>query len=265
MNSCEKIGGRHCRKGFTLIELLVVIAIISILAAILFPVFARARENARRTSCLSNVKQIGLGFMQYLQDYDEKFPPSYLVTTQNPTPTGRAPWSNGVWFWHEIIFPYVKSTQIYVCPSAIPLPSSYGGPYAFNYGVNQLVVIGYKTSTPPNPSGTPGPVVSVSAVKRVAETYMVMDSGGYDPWPGEVLTTNGWRYLPGAYKNAGIACLTGQTYTPDCQAEGRHFDGLNIAFADGHAKWVKSVVAVREAQKYSAATHAASGWDPLSE
>ena len=67
-------------KGFTLIELLVVIAIIAILAAILFPVFARARENARRTSCLNNMKQIGLGFMQYTQDYDEKYPPNMPET-----------------------------------------------------------------------------------------------------------------------------------------------------------------------------------------
>ncbi len=91
------------RGAFTLIELLVVIAIIAILAAILFPVFARARENARKSSCQSNLKQIGLGIMQYTQDYDEKLP--YSRTDADPAP------------WHVKIFPYVKSTQIFACPS----------------------------------------------------------------------------------------------------------------------------------------------------
>jgi len=88
-------------KGFTLIELLVVIAIIAILAAILFPVFARARENARRSSCQSNEKQIALGFKQYLQDYDEKYPPATPGT-----------------LWPTAINVYTKSVQILRCPSA---------------------------------------------------------------------------------------------------------------------------------------------------
>ncbi len=91
------------RSGFTLIELLVVIAIIAILAAILFPVFARARENARRSSCQSNLKQIGLGLIQYTQDYDEKFPMSY---------TGTVPET-----WAVQTQPYLKSTQVFACPS----------------------------------------------------------------------------------------------------------------------------------------------------
>ena len=84
------------RKAFTLIELLVVIAIIAILAAILFPVFARARENARRTSCMSNLKQMGLAAMQYVQDYDEFYPPN-LIATDEPTPDGDS-WNNGYWY-----------------------------------------------------------------------------------------------------------------------------------------------------------------------
>jgi len=87
------------KRGFTLIELLVVIAIISILAAILFPVFARARENARRASCQSNLKQIGLGAMQYTQDYDERMP------------------LNGARSWRQVLEPYIKSGQIFSCPS----------------------------------------------------------------------------------------------------------------------------------------------------
>ena len=94
------------KRGFTLIELLVVIAIIAILAAILFPAFARARENARRASCQSNLKQIGLGILQYTQDYDEKYPiQETVVTTDEQTR------------WAYAIQPYVKSEQLFQCPS----------------------------------------------------------------------------------------------------------------------------------------------------
>ena len=93
------------RRAFTLIELLVVIAIIAILAAILFPVFARARENARRASCQSNLKQIGLGVMQYTQDYDEKWTPIYS-----------GGWA-GYYRWMDMVQPYTKSTQVFDCPS----------------------------------------------------------------------------------------------------------------------------------------------------
>ncbi|HEY3333359.1 MAG TPA: DUF1559 domain-containing protein [Capsulimonadaceae bacterium] len=95
----------QCRKGFTLIELLVVIAIIAILAAILFPVFAKAREKARQTSCLSNLKQIGLGFTQYIQDYDEIFPGSQIKSGVN------------IVGWRTELYPYVKSLQVFMCPS----------------------------------------------------------------------------------------------------------------------------------------------------
>ena len=93
------------RAAFTLIELLVVIAIIAILAAILFPVFARARENARRSSCTSNLKQIGLGVLQYVQDFDEKYPPA-ISNAETPRVV-----------WQVIVQPYVKSTQLFACPS----------------------------------------------------------------------------------------------------------------------------------------------------
>jgi prepilin-type N-terminal cleavage/methylation domain-containing protein len=96
---------KRVNKGFTLIELLIVIAIIAILAAILFPVFARARENARKASCLSNLKQIGLGLMQYVQDYDEKYPMSeYDATT-----------TENVWHtWARDVMPYIKVARLSV-------------------------------------------------------------------------------------------------------------------------------------------------------
>lgn len=94
------------KRGFTLIELLVVIAIIAILAAILFPVFAQARESARLTSCLSNMKQIGMGLRMYSQDYDENFP---LRRMQSPTVTEGS--------WKHAVLPYIKSVQIFQCPT----------------------------------------------------------------------------------------------------------------------------------------------------
>ncbi|OIO91395.1 MAG: hypothetical protein AUJ92_16615 [Armatimonadetes bacterium CG2_30_59_28] len=105
-----------CKKGFTLIELLVVIAIIAILAAILFPVFAKAREKARQTSCLSNIKQLGLGAMMYVQDFDETYFPRWQPITVYPAP------ADAIWWlprpgYASLLDPYTKSTQIGVCPS----------------------------------------------------------------------------------------------------------------------------------------------------
>ncbi len=103
----------HSKRGFTLIELLVVIAIIAILAAILFPVFAQARDKARAASCLSNCKQIAMGILQYTQDYDELFPPSRFNTQANDASATRfSPWS-------VQIYPYVKSTGVFGCPSDV--------------------------------------------------------------------------------------------------------------------------------------------------
>jgi prepilin-type N-terminal cleavage/methylation domain-containing protein/prepilin-type processing-associated H-X9-DG protein len=112
-------GYRRSRHGFTLIELLVVIAIIAILAAILFPVFAQAREKARQTACLSNLKQIGLGLQMYAQDYDETLPSSWM--NNGPAGPGGDPGMStaatpsNTWQW--MILPYIKNDQVYICPS----------------------------------------------------------------------------------------------------------------------------------------------------
>jgi prepilin-type N-terminal cleavage/methylation domain-containing protein/prepilin-type processing-associated H-X9-DG protein len=131
-------GGATLRRGFTLIELLVVIAIIAILAAILFPVFAKAREKARQSSCLSNLKQIGLATLSYVQDYDERMPRHYYgsATFIISPQTG--------------IMPYMKSTQILSCPSGASLytwfwdlgytgaPVAISGSYGYNSRLNSL-------------------------------------------------------------------------------------------------------------------------------
>lgn len=122
----------RARKGFTLIELLVVIAIIAILAAILFPVFAKAREKARQASCQSNLKQLGLAFIQYVQDYDEKYPSGNDAQGQG---------------WSSQIYTYTKSTGVYKCPDD-PTASTTAPVYAITYAVNKnLTNAGVQAST----------------------------------------------------------------------------------------------------------------------
>ncbi|MFO7945494.1 MAG: DUF1559 domain-containing protein [Armatimonadota bacterium] len=206
------------RKGFTLIELLVVIAIIAILAAILFPVFARAREKARQTSCLSNVKQIGLAAMMYVQDYDETYP--YYINR-----------ANGNW-WYDVLMPYVKNEQVWKCPS-------FNGPYTPDYGANQVIMVDTSNNTPPNPP------VAMAQVEKPAGTILLADSG----YPR--ISWNWYRnpypfgYVPGAH----WGLEPGDTNRSDAWTDlkisdwqnGRHNEGINIAYCDGHAKWQKTV------------------------
>jgi prepilin-type N-terminal cleavage/methylation domain-containing protein/prepilin-type processing-associated H-X9-DG protein len=233
---------RRQSKGFTLIELLVVIAIISILAAILFPVFARARENARRASCLSNLKQIGLGMMMYVQDYDEHYP---HMSGGPATPPPGGWWYNGSWFWMNMIEPYVKSTQVFICPSS-PHHVDYKfppGPFAYQYGANARIL------TPPPSPGVNKSVVSMAAIAAPASTYMLMDSSFYyfNSTSYNFINTPGSQYyIPGAC--AFSAPATDPTYHDDCYT-GRHFNGVNVVFADGHVKWLTTAILHSEAQK----------------
>jgi len=226
-------------KGFTLIELLVVIAIISILAAILFPVFARARENARRASCMSNLKQMGIATMMYTQDYDERYPQSLFASAQIP-PDGIS-WNDGYWYWPQMLYPYHKSTRVFYCPSSNESDLTY--PSIRNYGAN-TTVISYPISATPT---------SLSSIQTPASTYMIMDSGAIriNAEYAKVLASNNY-YLPGA-GSAGNPCTTTVTNAKsDCES-GRHFEGVNVAFADGHVKWLKSTVLYQEAKKSNGA------------
>jgi len=222
-------------SGFTLIELLVVIAIISILAAILFPVFARARENARRASCMSNLKQIGLGMMMYVQDYDERFPmgvwatdvyhgTGYVLQTNSAMPgakftihnsAGGSPTGHYV-SWMDIIFPYVKSVQVFVCPSAksTTVPS---------YGYNNLVDDAFTTGQ--------GDPVSLAEIDSAASLVVNADGN----------VSSSWQYLNGD-SLCGIYIDPTSTWYSYSQylSYFPHFDGASYSFADGHVKWYKA-------------------------
>jgi len=209
------------RPGFTLIELLVAIAIIAILAAILFPVFARARENARRSSCQSNFKQIGLGVYQYTQDYDEKFPPVFTCTDAD---------CNGsvVDYWPTLVQPYLKSTQIFVCPSDSDPGDMYSSTvpsYKYSYTGNSVRNLGdincdgATVIKPPfmyySAAGGKSPT-SLAAVDEVATTILMVDGAKNS------IELNIWRKTD---------------LCPETQVAQRHLDGINFLFCDGHVKW----------------------------
>jgi prepilin-type N-terminal cleavage/methylation domain-containing protein/prepilin-type processing-associated H-X9-DG protein len=216
-------------RAFTLIELLVVIAIIAILASILFPVFGRARENARRSSCQSNLKQIGLGIMQYTQDYDERLPAHY---------NGAISLAGGVNSWRRQIFPYVKSTQIFACPSntansslggdstdanmtaaGVPLtsprfPRSYNCNGKVDFNAGNATYIG---GTPPMAANNGQ---SLAALNDVARTILVTEGGDVD------------------YVDVPMG-ENGTTFSDHMFAG--HLGTANFVFADGHVKAMKPI------------------------
>lgn len=214
------------KRGFTLIELLVVIAIIAILAAILFPVFARAREKARQTSCLSNVKQIGLATIMYCQDYDERWIP--------------APWARGdVVGWspelasmapQALIYPYVKNVQVNTCPSrttpngwtlsghcmfgGTAYPDMFLG-MALGYGPGRVSATGTAIGDIPRPMEEPAWADTTYPASLGGDRCMAYPRLGY----------------PNACNYATVTNL--EDYTA-------HNGGSNIAFFDGHAKWMNA-------------------------
>jgi len=218
-------------RAFTLIELLVVIAIIAILAAILFPVFARARESARKTSCLSNMKQIGLGFMMYAQDYDESLPACPFAGNTFPWQVWPNTPGNG---WPAVFYtplqPYVKNVQILQCPSQNDTGRWYdknGMSYMYNefmYNSNN----GYSKLAAVNNASEGVAKVALYVEGVASGIFNDWDNGGPTPKDQDGMTR--LRYLN----------YTGGNWT---QPHG----GPNIGYADGHAKWIPqtSIVSFR--------------------
>jgi prepilin-type N-terminal cleavage/methylation domain-containing protein/prepilin-type processing-associated H-X9-DG protein len=248
--------GQQSRGGFTLIELLVVIAIIAILAAILFPVFAKAREKARQISCASNEKQIALGALQYTQDNDEMFPAG--------TSNGYDGDPNG---WAGLIYPYVKSAQVYKCPDD-PQPLD-----VVSYAINNYVgnagnwrslaqdpVNGYNSGTPISMFNAPSSTILFC---EVSYSYLTPGALSWYAYDSQALVNNtdfaspttngeavwGWSSNPatggGPWGNPTLA--TGLLYGQDpstvpntvAAIEGRHTGGSNFVLCDGHVKFYR--------------------------
>lgn len=233
------VNGRFSgRKAFTLIELLVVIAIIAILASILFPVFARARENARRSSCQSNQKQLALGMLQYLQDYDSRFPGlTGSVALNSNDISGPGVVNDGM--WGNKIYPYVKSMQLYKCPSAKSAYALFPSTYAMNAMIACGAVGGQYTQWGPLCGGYG---VNESIVDKPAQTIMLLEeASGYD----QATTSSGQKWLGTytAYQLDGDYIsgygFNGQSYGNEAPYFRQiHLQGENMAFVDGHVKWI---------------------------
>jgi prepilin-type N-terminal cleavage/methylation domain-containing protein/prepilin-type processing-associated H-X9-DG protein len=203
------------RRGFTLIELLVVIAIIAILAAILFPVFAKAREKARQASCSSNLKQIGIAALSYAQDFDEKLPLGYVST---PGPTSYWGEVNRL-IWVDLVMPYVKNRQVFMCPST---PSS-------RIGYGWCAYRGYFNGASFSPPRTgeiyEGVPLGSPNIYDVTVAPLACD---HEPPAANATYYFAW-YISGRYNYWGSTI---------------HNEGLNIVFMDGHAKWYKMIAAM---------------------
>jgi len=244
--------------GFTLVELLVVVAIIALLAAILFPVFGRAREKARQTTCISNLKQLGMAFAMYTQDYDESYP-----------------WGNQGWAGH-LVYPYVKNKNVFTCPSD-PLANQANNAANdgnFSYGSATLPTTTYVSCAAvcvENSYGYNGltnqvtNAIQLSQFTSSANTVLLFeisgnytdpsdgleqasledqDGGAGDPRGGNSIAANpslDREYSMGYSGQTPIAQFfyLGGGNTADPLAPGRHFDGANYLAVDGHVKWLR--------------------------
>jgi len=241
------------KRGFTLIELLVVIAIIAILAAILFPVFAQARESARKSSCQSNLKQIATGLSMYTQDYDEMLCPDKNMNYAAGTP------QLGVWYW--LVQPYVKNTGVLKCPSYSPTltaaeitngqvaPCTYG----MNYRLTQ-----FSTTTLDDAPSLWFNVGSLAALRAPADTLYVCDNAlitNPTAMPVQQEDPTRWTLSPGNWNRDGYTRFPQvppgnyPSYTNNAWRPAPiHQSGTNAAFCDGHVKFFKTEKLVNPAR-----------------
>ena len=210
------------RRAFTLIELLVVIAIIALLAAILFPVFARARENARKTSCLSNAKQIATGVAMYTQDYDE-----YMVPLGNDTAPSASPIIPAAYsWWPDLIYPYIKSRQVFFCPSATPKTTVSIGMNHPQFGYWQVGAVGATS-------------LSLADIAKPAQSVVFADSGRVPNPTAEPDTWTSTQPTQLFRTPDNLPWYTDYAGGFGEHAFNRHLDACNFVFGDGHAKTMR--------------------------
>jgi len=225
------------RRGFTLIELLVVIAIIAILAAILFPVFAQAREKARQASCGSGTRQIGMAFQMYVQDYDEQTPQIWFGVNSTLQQ----------YVWMDVLLPYVKSANFFsACPSKTfgvwtPSPMVPGSPSRTNvaFAANSLYAqvqdgVDGQSTTPPLREAP----VALASMSVPADTIVFGDGTGYYIAYSEDKNRTIIELAPPFSASTGNVPNIGRQSQTTARFAGRHFGGANFVFADGHSKWM---------------------------
>jgi len=236
---------RKRNPGFTLIELLVVIAIIAILAAILFPVFAQARESARKTACLSNLKQVMLGAGMYAQDYDGQMLPSWL--NYPGVPEAEA-WRKG---WSAIVNPYTKNLGITECPSVSDAWGTHTAARPDNPNRHTPLGIGHVHDQ----LGWDGFTVNESSISRPADMVFFVDAAaiydGADPWKEQSSAYDKYLRNMDSPKPANNQVPAMIIRSPDQYLAGaaawcsvdvpiaRHSQTANVGFVDGHAKSIR--------------------------
>ena len=216
---------KRSTPGFTLIELLVVIAIIAILAAILFPVFARAKAKANQNNCLSNVKELQLALIMYASDWSQVYPLAYNCCNVN------------TWYWQGVLYPYVKNLQIYVCPGdtvatgsisvCCPTNGNNNGVNTFSYAFNSYLAVGGNPSNPAADVADNEP-----SLQYPAEMMGISDAVS---WTIPTGVATGWENGNGPVTYAGaLAAISTNGLATNC----RHNLGCNQSFMDGHCKWI---------------------------